>query len=80
MYSMISPVQFDGIVQVFLGYTAWYEYDAWNGQEPTIGFISLAGDVIVPCEYDHGYYRNGYFTLIQDGYLTILDRAGNLVF
>ena len=80
MYSLISHVQFDGFVQVCLGYTRMADYDAWNGQESTTGFISLTGELIVPCEYDHGYYRNGYFTLIKDGYLTILDRDGNLVF
>ena len=79
-WSLVSSSATDGILQVCLGYTRMADYDAWNGQEPTTGFISINGDVIVPCEYDHGYYRNGYFTLIQDGYLTILDRDGNLVF
>ena len=79
-WSLMSSSATEGIVQVCLGYTRMADYDAWNGQESTTGFISLTGEIIVPCEYDHGYYRNGYFTLIQDGYLTILDKDGNLVF
>lgn len=46
-----------------------------------IGYIDgMTGETIVPCQYDRGYYSEGYFTLIWDGYLTILDREGNILF
>ncbi len=44
------------------------------------GYMSLDGEVIVPCEYDDAYYGDGYFTLIRDGYLTFMDRDGNVTF
>ena len=44
------------------------------------GYLNMNGETVVPCVYDHGYYSDGYFTLIRDGYLTILDRDGNIMF
>lgn len=79
-WSLISGVVKDGIVQVYLGYVSASTYDEWDGQEPTCGFMDLNGNLVVPCEYYHGYYNDGYFTLIKDGYLTILDRDTNPVF
>lgn len=79
-WSLISYFADDGIIMVVSGFVSASAYDEWDGQEPTIGFIDVNGNVIVPCEYDHGYYSNGYFTLIKDGYLTILDRDGNRMF
>ena len=44
------------------------------------GFIDLTGKEVIPCEYDCVEYGEGYFTLIKDGYLTILDKDLNKVF
>ena len=44
------------------------------------GFIDLTGKEVIPCEYDCVEYGEGYFTLIKDGYLTILDKNLNKVF
>ena len=44
------------------------------------GFIDLTGKEVIPCEYDCVEYGEGYFTLIKDGYLTILDKDLSRVF
>ena len=45
-----------------------------------IGFLNCDGEIVAPCVYDDGNYGDGYFTLIRDGYLTILDQDGLVVF
>ena len=45
-----------------------------------IGFLNCDGEIVAPCIYDDGNYGDGYFTLIRDGYLTILDQDGLVVF
>lgn len=84
---LITACQWDSI--------GWIGTDAWGSVEEIvdvslsdgpdagekIGFIRLDdGKVIIPCEYDDGSYSEGYFSLIQNGYLTILDREGKIVF
>ena len=71
----VTPCQWD-FVLVFENDGLIYVTDA-NRKE---GFLSIEGETIVPCVYDDAYYGDGYFTLIRDGYLTILDREGNIVF
>lgn len=79
-WSLVSFFSDDGLIEVTLEPDGMADSDVWNVQKTTCGFITLSGEIAVPCEYDIGYYSNGYFTLIRDGYLTILDREGNILF
>ena len=72
-WSYIGWISDDYVCEV----TMFCELDS----NPQIGYIDgTTGEILVPCQYDQGYYSNGYFTLIRDGYLTILDREGNILF
>lgn len=44
------------------------------------GFVDKNGKEVIPCEYDVAAYGEGYFALIKDEYLTILDKNLNRVF
>ena len=44
------------------------------------GFVDINGAEVISCEYDSAAYGDGYFTLIKDGYLSILDKDLNRVF
>ena len=45
------------------------------------GFMDTDGNFVVPCEYEPGsHYSDGYFTLIRDGNLTIMDEEGNILY
>ena len=44
------------------------------------GFIDATGKEVISCEYDSVAYGEGYFVLIKDEYLTILDKNLNRVF
>lgn len=52
------------------------EDEAW----PKTGFVDKNGKEVIPCEYDEAAYGEGYFALIKDEYLTILDKNLNRVF
>lgn len=49
-------------------------------KEHKTGVIDTNGNLVIPCEYDSIGFGDGYFTLIQDGCLTILDKDLNVVF
>ena len=52
----------------------------WKGEKT--GFVDKNGKEVIPCEYDEAAYGygEGYFALIKDEYLTILDKNLNRVF
>ena len=76
---ILSPAQWNS---VFLlsgdKYIRVYQHD--ESEHGRIGYLDHQGRVVVPCEYDDGYFSEGYFTLRKDGYLTILDEQGNRTF
>ena len=44
------------------------------------GCINSKGEIVIPFEHDFIACGEGYFALFDDGYLTILDEEGNVVF
>ena len=49
--------------------------------ESGYGFMDRDGNLVIPCEYDRcSSYSEGYFTLMKDGNLIIMDEEGNLLY
>ena len=76
---ILSPAQWSSLFQLTGDkYTEVTRRDE-SGQYKT-GYLDHQGHVIIPCEYDDGYFQGGYFILSKNGYLTILDEQGNRTF
>ncbi len=76
---ILSPAQWNSVF--LLPGDKYIEVFRYGGSvQGKIGYLDHQGRVVVPCEYDHGYFSEGYFTLRKDGYLTILDEQGNRTF
>ena len=64
----IVPFEYDS-VQVFVDGLARVQK---NGK---FGYVDHSGALIIPCEYDSAAYGEGYFTLLKDGEITVMNRT-----
>ena len=75
---LVTPFEFSTSIVAFYEPYLWCRRvdQSWYG-----GFMDTNGSFIVPREYERGSeYSEGYFTLMRDGNLTIMDEAGNVLY
>lgn len=61
------------------GYAFSDKFATVSDENSKKGCINTLGELVVPCEYESVYYSEGYFTLLKDGLITILDQNLNQV-
>lgn len=70
----LGTVYENGVISLYRSETIEGEYNLYYG------LMNLNGVTLAETVYDSIHYGDGYFTLLKDGILTILDKEGCLVY
>lgn len=68
------PFKYDSLLNFNEGIACFITKGKNGFEDGKQGYIDKQGNVIIPCEYDASSYGEGYFALIKDGEISIINR------